>query len=166
MPHHAKTSQKKKKNVRSQNLGPKLAWIASFPQKENVLVNLNVAFICLLHPIMLVNILQISIEWRMRYEVAKIWGSLIQITHLSHKEFFLGKMTDCYFLLTFCVLSWFLTFQKDNWVDMIMKTAKIWANSVLNYSFSLKGGFSQKIDHYHLYLSSKPHHPTTFQTNP
>ena len=44
-----------------QNLGPNLA---------QFLVNLNVTFTYLLHPIMLVNISQISIEWIMKYEVA------------------------------------------------------------------------------------------------
>ena len=44
-----------------QNLGPNLA---------GILVNLIVTFTYLLHPIMLVNISKISIEWIMKYEVA------------------------------------------------------------------------------------------------
>ena len=41
-----------------------------FSPKGNILVNLNVTFTYLLHPIMLVNISQISIEWIMKYKVA------------------------------------------------------------------------------------------------
>ena len=43
--------------------------------------------------------------------------------------------------------------------------AKIWANLGLNYSFPQKGDFSGKIDYHNLYLHSRPHHHTTFQTN-
>ena len=35
----------------------------------------------------------------------------------------------------------------------------------LNYSFGPKGDFSRKIDYHTLCLYSRPHHPTTFQTN-
>ena len=48
---------------------------------------------------------------------------------------------------------------------MIAKVAKIWANSGLNYSFASKKDFSGKIDYHYLCISSKPHHPKTFQTN-
>ena len=81
-----------------------------FP-KDNFLVNLNVTFIYLLTPIMLFKISQILTEWVLRFGTAKIWGNLIQITHLSHKEFF-GK-NECYFLLTFCFLACCLTSQED-----------------------------------------------------
>ena len=40
------------------------------------------------------------------------------------------------------------------------------ANLVLNYSFTPKVHFPQKNNYHHLCLSSNPHHPTTFQTNP
>ena len=43
---------------------------------------------------------------------------------------------------------------------MILKVAKIWANSSLNYSSAPKG------DYHQLCLSGKPHHPATFQKNP
>ena len=38
---------------------------------------------------MLVYSSKISIEWIMRFEIAQIWGNLIQITRLFHKEFLL-----------------------------------------------------------------------------
>ena len=41
-----------------------------FSPKGNILVKLNATFTYLLHPIMLANISQISIEWIMKYEVA------------------------------------------------------------------------------------------------
>ena len=41
-----------------------------FSPKGNILVNLNVTFTYLLHPIMLVNISLISIEWTMKYKFA------------------------------------------------------------------------------------------------
>ena len=53
-----------------QNLGPNLTRIANFSPKENILVKLNITFTYLLHPIMLVNISQISIELILKYEVA------------------------------------------------------------------------------------------------
>ena len=59
---------------------------------RNYLVNLNVTFIYLLYPIMLLS--QMWIEFIMKYKVAKIRGYLIQIIHLSHKEFLFGKNKD------------------------------------------------------------------------
>ena len=82
-----------------------------FSPKGNILVNLNVAFTYSLHPIMLVNISQISIEWIMKYEVAQIWGNFIKLSICPIKSF-LGK-NDCFLLLTFRVLSCLLTFQKE-----------------------------------------------------
>ena len=41
--------------------------IAKFLPKNNFLVNLNVKFMYQLHPIMLLKILQISLEWVMKY---------------------------------------------------------------------------------------------------
>ena len=48
---------------------------------------------------------------------------------------------------------------------MIMKVGEIWENLALTYSVTLKEELSRKINDYHLCLSSKPHHPKTFQTN-
>ena len=47
-------------------LGPN----CQFSPKRNILVKLNITFTYLVHPIMLVNISQISIELIMEYEVA------------------------------------------------------------------------------------------------
>ena len=47
----------------------------------------------------------------------------------------------------------------------MQKVAKIWANFLLNYSVAPKGDFSGKFDYHNLCLYSRPHHPTTFQTN-
>ena len=85
-----------------------------FPKKE-FLGNLNVASVYQLYPIMIRNILQISVEWILRYKVTYIWDNLIQITHLPYKEIFLRKMT-----VTFAYLlcpSYYLTFQKDNYSE-------------------------------------------------
>ena len=48
---------------------------------------------------------------------------------------------------------------------MKLKTAGNLCNASLNYSFAPKEDFSGKIDYHRLCLSSKPHHPKTFQTN-
>ena len=48
---------------------------------------------------------------------------------------------------------------------IILKAGKIWSNSSLNYSFPSKGDFSGKIDSHNLCLYSRPHNPTTIQTN-
>ena len=47
---------------------------------------------------------------------------------------------------------------------MILNVPKIWANSVLNYSFTSNEDFPQKINSHQLCLSIKPCHPT-FQAN-
>ena len=49
---------------------------------------------------------------------------------------------------------------------MIAKVAKIWSDLGLNYSFASEEDFSGKIDYHQLCISSKPHHPKTFKTNP
>ena len=77
--YHAKISQKKQKQKKNVDhilrcnvakswakFGPNY----QFSPKGNIFVKLNVTFTYLLHPIMLVNISQISIEWIMKYEVA------------------------------------------------------------------------------------------------
>ena len=48
---------------------------------------------------------------------------------------------------------------------IILNIAKISLNLGLNYSFPPKGDFSGKIYYNNLCLYSRPHHPTTFQTN-
>ena len=48
---------------------------------------------------------------------------------------------------------------------IILKAGKMWSNSSLNYSFPSKGDFSGKIDYHNLCLYSRPHNPTTIQTN-
>ena len=46
--------------------------------------NLNVTLIYQLYPIITVVISQMSVEWIRGYQVAYIWGNLIQITHFPH----------------------------------------------------------------------------------
>ena len=91
----------------------------------NILVNLNVTFTCLLQLIMLVNTNINKVDH-------EIWscinfGQFDQIIYLSQKSFF--GTNDCFFLLTFCVLSCFLTLQKDylsrSWYWRLEKYGKI-----------------------------------------
>ena len=98
--YHAKISQKnknKKKNVDHIlrcNVAKSWAKFGSnyqFFPKGDILVKLNVTFTYLLHPIMLGNISQISIEWMMKYEVAEISGNLIKLSICPIRSFFWEK---------------------------------------------------------------------------